>query len=152
MAAISATQASTSLVETNFALVRRFYEELVNHRKLALLPEVIASNFVDHIPHPVPSQPTTGVAAVRWFLETGFTAFPDLQVAIEDIIAAGDKVVTRVTWQGTQRGPLLGADPTGKEVRFTGIDIVRIADGKIVEHWGEVDVLRVVSQLGFMPI
>jgi predicted ester cyclase len=80
------------------------------------------------------------------------TALPDLQVSIEDTIAVGDRVVTRVTWQGTQLGPLLGADPTGKRMRFMGIDIARIVDGRIVEHWGQVDILGAMAQLGFLPV
>jgi predicted ester cyclase len=88
---------------------------------------------------------------VRYFASMLRTALPDLQVSIEDTIAVGDRVVTRVTWQGTQLGPLLGADPTGKRMRFTGIDIARVVDGRIAEHWGQVDILRAMAQLGFLP-
>jgi predicted ester cyclase len=69
----------------------------------------------------------------------------------DDVIAAEDKVVARMTWKGTQKGPLFGADPTGKSLRFAGIDIVRVEGGKLVEHWGQVDVLGVLPQLGFLP-
>lgn len=78
-------------------------------------------------------------------------AIPDLSVSIDDVITAGDKVVTRMTWQGTQKGPLFGADPTGAKLRFTRIDIVQVEGGKFVEHWGEIDVLGALDQLGFLP-
>ncbi|HEX8917032.1 MAG TPA: ester cyclase [Chloroflexota bacterium] len=152
MASTSTTHSLTPEVEANIALVRRFYEEIVNRQNTAILSDFIAPNFVDHIPHPLPVQPKVGHEAIRWFVETARTAVPDLQVDIEDVIAAGDKVVTRVLWHGTQQGRLLGADPTGKKVRFMGIDIARIANGKIVEHWGQIDVLRAIDQLGFMPV
>jgi predicted ester cyclase len=152
MAATIATKAQAASVEANIALVRRFYEEVVNQQQSANFSEILSPDFIDHIPNPLPGQPYSGVRAMQWFIDTARTAIPDLQVTIEDIMAAGDKVVVRVTWRGTQRGPLLGADPTGEKVKFTGIDIIRIDEGKIAEHWGEVDVLAVISQLGFMPI
>jgi predicted ester cyclase len=61
-------------------------------------------------------------------------AFPDLQGAIEDVVAQDDKVAVRMTYQGTQTGPFLSMPPTGKPVAFEGFDIVRVVDGKIAEH------------------
>ena len=152
MTAPSTPQTPAPQTEANAALVRRLYEEIINHGDQSALSDVIAPDFIDHIPQPMPGQPATGLKAIQWFIDTARAAVPDLQATIEDLIAEGDKVAIRVTWRGTQRGRLLGADPTGKKVCFTGIDIARIAEGKIVEHWGQVDVLQVVAQLGFMPI
>jgi len=80
-----------------------------------------------------------------------FTAFPDLHGTIEDLIAEGDKVVDRMTCEGTHQGMFMGAPPTGKRVKWSFIDINRIVDGKIVEHWAEVDTMGIMQQLGLVP-
>ena len=79
------------------------------------------------------------------------TAFPDIQMNVEDMIAEADKVVARVSVSGTHQGEFMGIDPTGNRVAITGIDILRIADGKIVEHWGNFDDLGMMQQLGVIP-
>ena len=80
------------------------------------------------------------------------SGFPDFQVTIEDLFAAeGEKVVLRFTFRGTHQGEFLGVAPTGKRVTMAGIDIFRIADGKIVELWGQEDVLGMMQQLGAIP-
>jgi predicted ester cyclase len=76
------------------------------------------------------------------------SAFPDLQIEIEDLIAEGDKVVGRVTARGTHQGAFMGIAPTGKPVSFNAIDVVRIAGGKIVERWSQADNLALLQQLG----
>lgn len=76
------------------------------------------------------------------------TAFPDLQLTIADEIAAGDKVVQRLTATGTHRGPFMGIPPTGKRVTMSSIEIMRVAGGRIAEHWDEFDVAGVLQQLG----
>jgi predicted ester cyclase len=77
------------------------------------------------------------------------SAFSNLETTIEDLIAEGDKVVARVRMKGTHTGDFWGVPPTGRWVNLTAIYIVRIADGKIVEHWGEEDGMKVFKQLGF---
>lgn len=152
MSASDTTLDGERSIQTNIALVRRFYTDFFNSGNFAAADEIVAPEFIEHIPQPIPgARSTTGPEAIRSFASMFRAAIPDLSVSVDDLIAAGDKVVTRVTWQGTQQGPLFGADPTGKRLRFTGIDIVRIRDGKFVEHWGEVDVLGVLDQLGFLP-
>jgi steroid delta-isomerase-like uncharacterized protein len=76
------------------------------------------------------------------------TSFPDLTITIEDLIAEGDKVVTRLTARGTHQGTFRGIAPTGRVVSWTGIRIFRIAEGKIVEHWANWDDLSLLQQLG----
>ncbi len=78
-------------------------------------------------------------------------AFPDLHTDTEELIAEGDKVVQRFTVSGTDKGGFMGAPPTGKHYKVTGISIFRIANGKIVEHWGVFDQAGVLQQLGLMP-
>jgi predicted ester cyclase len=79
-------------------------------------------------------------------------AFPDIHETIEDMLAEGDRVVTRSTWRGTHQGAFLGIAPTGKQVSVTGIDISRVASGKFVEHWQAADNLGLLQQLGVIPV
>lgn len=78
-------------------------------------------------------------------------AFPDLHVTVEDMVAEGDKVVARVTMSGTHKGEFMGIAPTGKQITVGIIEILRIAGGKVVEHWNVVDSLGMMQQLGAVP-
>jgi steroid delta-isomerase-like uncharacterized protein len=77
--------------------------------------------------------------------------FPDFHVAIEDLLADGDKVVMRFLITGTHQGPFMGVPASGVKVHVTGISIFRLANGKIVEHWGEEDALGWLQQIGGLP-
>ncbi len=139
-------------VEENKALIRRYYEEIDaaarEKRDAAFLDEFVASDYVNHNPPPGFTPDLEGLKqAYAYFLE----ANPDGYHLIEDMIAEGDKVVTRLSAYGTQTGELFGIPPTGKKFRETAIAIHRIANGKIVEHWGEADNLGVMQQLGVVP-
>ena len=79
------------------------------------------------------------------------TAFPDLELTTEDIVAEGDKVAIRNTWRGTHQGSFHGLPPTGKRVAFTGTDIIRFVDGRIAEQWADLDALGLMQQLGAFP-
>jgi predicted ester cyclase len=79
------------------------------------------------------------------------SAFPDLHVEIEDVVAEGDTVATRVTMTATHRGAFLGVAPTGRRVRYEGMDILRFREGKMVEHWTVTDDLGLMQQLGVVP-
>ena len=78
--------------------------------------------------------------------------FPDYQTVIDDLVAEGDKVAARITMSGTNTGNFMGIPPTGEHVSFTGIYIARIANGKIVEHWGEEDSISLLQQLGALSL
>src|SRR5205823_14624824 len=92
-----------------------------------------------------------GIEGSKQFIAMYLTAFPDVHFTVEDIIAEGDKVVTRLTVRGTQQGAFMGIPATGKQTTSTGIDINRIVDGKSVEHWLEMDTLGLLQQLGAVP-
>lgn len=142
---------TTSAAQDNAVIVRRFYDEVVNQGDLAALADLAAPGFVEHTALAFPGHPHTGPAAIEWFV-TGFrTAFPDLRATVEDLVVSGDKVAARVTWTGTHTGRFLGIDPTGKRIRVSGLDLARLAGGKLTEHWGLVDVLEIARQLGFLP-
>jgi len=122
--------------KTNSALVRRVYEEILNEGNLGLADEIIAVDAVDHAPDHLSSLPTAGPEDLQKFVHGFCSAFPDAQWEIEEMIAVDDTVLVRTTVTGTHLDTFLGIPPTGDEMIMTGIDIVRIAQGKIVEHWG----------------
>ena len=130
--------------EENKAFTRRAYEA-INQKNLDALDEMVASDMIDR--DPAPGQ-GPGLEGVKQYFSSLHTAFPDVQMNIDDMIAEGDKVVARVNVGGTHQGEFMGIDPTGNRVTITGIDILRIADGKIVERWGKFDDLSMMQQLG----
>jgi predicted ester cyclase len=85
------------------------------------------------------------------FLGAFMGAFPDCQFTIEDMIAEGDRVATKKTFTGTHKGEFNGIPPTGRRVTLTFVDILRLRDGKIVEHWLSMDQLSFLQQLGVAP-
>ncbi len=132
----------------NKALIRRFYEEVFNKKNLAAIDDFFAPGHVDHtLPPGLPVGPEGTKQAIAMTL----TAFPDLHLTIEDMIAEGDKVVTWFTTHGTQRGALGDIPPTGKQVTVSTIEITRIAGGKIVEDSGLDDRLGMLQQLARKP-
>ncbi len=134
--------------EQNKQLVRRAIEEVYNRGNLDLVDELVSSDFVAH----TPSEEIRGPAGIKQFATALRTAFPDLQMTIEDQIADGDRVVTRWTATGTHTGPFQGIPPTGKSGKITGIDIDRIVNGKAVECWTNTDDLGLLQQLGVVPM
>ncbi len=134
--------------EDNKAAVRRFYEEVINKKNLAAIDEFIDPHGIDHaLPPGMPG----GIEGSKQFIGMYLTAFPDLHFTVEDMIAEGDRVVSRLTTRGTHKGALMGIPPTGKQVTITGIDINRIVGGKSVEHWLEMDTMGMMQQLGVIP-
>ena len=132
----------------NKALVRRFYEE-IDKGNIDILDELIAEDYVDHNPPPFP-----GLGPGREGVKQSFRLFQQATPGyhrIEDQIAEGDKVVTRLTSFGKHEGDLPGAPRTGNEMKVTSITIHRIANGKLVEKWSEKDGLGLLQQLGVMP-
>ena len=134
--------------EDNKALVRRFYEEVFNQKNTTAIAEFIDPTFVDHsLPPGLPG----GIEGARQYIGMYMTAFPDLHLTVEDMIAEGDKVVARFTGSGTQQGAYMNIPPTGKQMTATVIDMFRIAGSKFVEHWLEFDALGMMQQLGVIP-
>ena len=138
----------TKSTEVNKASMRRFYDEVFNKKNRAAIDEFIDLNHVDHA---APPGTPAGLKGVKQTLNMYLTAFPDLHFTVEDLIAEGDKVVARLTVRGTQLGAFMGTPPTGKQATSTAIDINRMADGKSVEHWLNMDTLGLLQQLGVIP-
>lgn len=124
---------SVLITRGNKALIRRLFEEAINRGNLAIVNEVFSADFVDHS---TPGQPA-GPGGVRDYFAAIRGGFPDVQVALEDVLADGDKVVVRTTWRGIHLGSYEGIAPTGKPAMRTLIQVFRIADGVIIEEWNE---------------
>jgi predicted ester cyclase len=134
--------------EDNKALVRRFYEE-IDKGNLEALDELIAEDYVDHNPPPFPGLPP-GREGVKQAFKMFWEATPGHH-RIEDQIAEGDKVVTRLTSFGKHVGDLPGAPRTGNEMEMGSITIHRIASGKLAEKWAQKDMIRLMQQIGVIP-
>jgi len=132
------------------AIPRRLIEEVYNQGKLDVVYEVIAAEYVGHDPS-LPED-IAGAAAERELAAAYRVAFPDLSITIEDQVAEGDKVVTRLRARGRHEGKLGGIPPSGNEMDVTAVAIHRIADGKIVEHWSDVDSAAMLAQLGLISL
>lgn len=136
--------------EQNKTLVRRFYDEVFNSKRLSLVDELCAPGFVDH--NPSPGQ-APGAQGLKNWLQQFFHAFPDLKATVDEIVSERDIVVTRLTCKGTHKGTFMGAAPTGRTVRFTALDMVRIKDGRATEVWHEGNDAIVMMELGArMPV
>jgi steroid delta-isomerase-like uncharacterized protein len=134
--------------EDNKRLVQRFYEA-IDRGDLAAIDEFVADDYVDHNPPPFPGLPK-GREGLKQVFKNFLEATPGYH-KIEDQIAEGDKVVTRMTSYGKHEGDLPGAPRTGNDLKMTSITIHRIANGKLVEKWSEKDVLGFLKQIGVMP-
>lgn len=132
--------------QENKASARRFMEEVINGGNVALVDELTAPDFVDHsIPPGAPS----GNEGFKAWVTSFRAAFPDLHYTIEDEVADGDKVVQRVKARGTMEGDFMGMPAAHKTAEWEEVHITRFVDGRAAEHWGVVDQLAMLTQLGF---
>jgi predicted ester cyclase len=136
--------------EENKAVVRRYFEEIWDKGNLELVDELFTTNFVRHGPIATEGE-VRGLEDFKGVVGMYRSAFPDLRVPIEDLIAEGDKVVTRWTARGTHEGELIGNAPTGNQASVTGSIIDRISGGKIEEEWVDYDTLHLMQQIGAVP-
>ena len=135
-------------VEENKTLVRRWLAE-IDRGNLEAVDELVSPDYVDHNP-PIPGFPPgrEGLKQVNLLLHA---AFPDAVHVIEEQIAEGDKVMTRVSGHATFTGEFLGYAPTGRVVQIGGVSVHRIVDGKLVEHWANADMASFMQQIGASP-
>jgi predicted ester cyclase len=129
----------------NKAVVARFNKEVIERGDEAAFRELMAPDFVNRSAPPGMSNGPEGM--IHTFNKILRPALPDLTVEIHDQVAEGDKVTTRKTIRGTHRGELLGVPATNKPVAIDVIDIVRVKDGRYVEHWGVNTLASVLAQL-----
>jgi len=137
--------------DENKAIIQRFYDEVINGKNLDVLDEIMAENYIDHNAiyggaigregFRRASQATPGIG----------TAFPDFRNDVDDLIGEGDKVACRWTASGTHQGEFLGIAATGQHIKWGGITIFRLENGKIAERWPMQDRLGFMQQLGAIP-
>jgi len=132
---------------TNKAIVRRYLEQVANEQRYDLIEEFLDENIELHGSHLSP-----GREAIKSWYTMLLTAIPDFQVTIDDTVAEGDRVVTRLTSGGTHKGQFQGIPPTGKMLKISGISIFRLQNGKIVEGWLVNDELGMMRQMGLIPV
>jgi steroid delta-isomerase-like uncharacterized protein len=126
-------------------LYMRLATEVLNGKNLDVVDELIARDFVEHVAGEARRTGAEGFKAAR---RRRNAVFPDWSVRVDDLIAEGDKVVVRATGSGTHRGEFMGIPPTGRRISVTWIAIYRVKDGKLAEHWQNIDELGMLKQLG----
>lgn len=133
----------------NKALVQRMVEVIQNQHQLERMADFFEPNFVNHLDHMLDS-PLNSIEKVQQVFHQMFTALPDLRVTIQRQVAEGDTVMTHKIFEGTHLGIFMGVAPSGQPITFGVIDILRVENGKIVEHWAIQDRLGLMQQLGLM--
>ncbi|SRR5712692_204831 len=145
MGLIASFDRCLTTLEENKGLVLRFIDEIQNAGRIELIEEIFAPDFVDH--NPLPSFPPTRDGTKQMFLYVR-KSFPDLHMVINNMIAEEDMVATRKTLHASHQGEYMGLAPTGKHLQMEVIDIFRIANGRLAEHWTVIDRLGMMEQLG----
>lgn len=136
--------------QENKALMERWFEEVWNKGRAEAIREMVTEDLVVHGLSDAKGEAIKGVKEFDRFHSQFVNAFPNIQVEVEDLIAEGDKVAARCTVRAKHTGDALGVAPTNTDVDFTGIAIVRISGGKIVEAWNNFDFMKMNRQLGII--
>ena len=132
----------------NKAIIERFLDDVLNQGKFETADEIVAENFVELDSLPGQKQGREGLKEIVAMLRT---AFPDMRWTADEMIAAGEKVVTRFTWTGTHKADFLGIPPTGRAVSVKGVVIDRIVGGRMTDSRILMDNLGMMQQLGVIP-
>lgn len=134
--------------EKNKQVIREFTRIFKNEHNVNGVGHLFDKTFVHHFRGPMPS----GFEGLRQIGIMMNGAFPDVVVTEDDLIASGDKVVERSSAVATHKGPMMGAPPTNKTIKWSEIHIYRIQNGKIVEHWAEIAMMELLQQVGVLPM
>ncbi len=134
-------------IEENKSIVRRFFEVGPSKGDLEAANELLAPDFVLHVPLPC----SPGIQGIDEVIIACRAAFQDLHVTVEDMVAEKDMVAARFTARGIHMGAFMGLTPTGKPIKMTGMEIFRLERGKIAELWGEANLMGLMQQLGILP-
>jgi steroid delta-isomerase-like uncharacterized protein len=139
-------------LEANKVIGRRVLLEIWSEGAMEVVDELYAPDYIDHVAQGPEPQEVRGPSGLKEAVELFRTGFPDLRYTIDDELAEGDLVMTRFSATGTHLGPFLGAEPSGKPIGYTGIDVNRVVDGRITESWVQYDALGLLQQLGLAPL
>ena len=132
----------------NRTLVLNYYQRVVSGGAFAEIADYIDGTYIDHN---APSGSVRGPALVEMHLRAIHTTFPDFTLITHEVVAENDWVAVRVSGEGTHLGEWLGIKPSGRRIRLRGINLDRVQDGRIVEHWGEADTVGMLLQMGVDP-
>jgi predicted ester cyclase len=133
--------------EKNKQVIREFTRIFKNQHNVDGVDHLFDNKFTHHFRGPLPG----GFQGLRQVGITMNSAFPDVVVTEEDLIASGEKVVERSSAVATHKGAMMGTAPTNKRIQWSEIHIYRLRDGKIVEHWAEVSMMELLQQIGALP-
>jgi steroid delta-isomerase-like uncharacterized protein len=136
---------TTSISDAAKAVVRRNTEEVQGQGKFDVFEELFADDFVDHTTQPGTTPDKAGVRKLYTYMRQ---AFPDFHAEIHWQLADGDRVTTFKTYHGTHEGPFLGISPTHRKIKFESVDVMRVQNGKITDHWGVGNLLSLMRQIG----
>jgi predicted ester cyclase len=139
-------------IEENKDVVVRLVEDCVNSHRPELLDRFVAADVRIHPGTPGSAPDTEGIEPLRASFRRFRTTFPDLHVVLDDVLAEGDRVAVRWTGTGTHSGELAGIPPTGAAVSWGGMDVYRLAGGRVVEWWRTEDLVWLLAQLGRDPL
>ncbi len=135
--------------EENKALLQQFVDGM-NAKDLSVIDRIVDADFVEHDPGPGQGK-GKGPEGLKRMMQMFYTGFPDLKVTVKQMIGEGDLVAGAMTTEGTQTGVFMGIPGSDKKVSFSEMHMVRVASGKIVEHWGVIDVTAMMQQLDVIP-
>src|SRR5258706_15317534 len=131
--------------DQNKRLYQRLADEVLNKKDLSVVDELLSVDFAEHVGG---QRRQVGIEGFKAARRRRNAAFPDWHVVVDDLVAEGDKVVVRATGGGTHTGEFMGIAPTGKRISVTWIAIYRVANGRLAEHWQNIDDLGLLKQLG----
>ena len=146
---VACRAAGSSVQDSNRLLVRRFLEEVFNTGDVAAVPVFVSPDYVEvygNVRHPV------GIEGARRHVLGVREAFPDLEVTVQHQIAEGEWVASQITARGTHRAEWLGMAPTGRVLEFTGVNLDRVVDGRIVEHVGAANLFAPLLEAGALRV
>lgn len=132
----------------NEAVVRLFMDEVLMKGNVAMIDSLVAPDFVDHN---APPGLDSGIAGMRKWVPEMHAGMPDGKIEVLEVFTNGDLAATHVRQTGTNTGPMMGMPATGKKMDVRGVDVVRLRDGKAIEHWGYWEEMKMMQQMGMMP-
>jgi predicted ester cyclase len=136
-------------LETNKEVVRRFYEEVINRRRVELIPELVSAEYTEVMDG---RRYEVGLEGAKAHVLGVRETYPDLHLTIDRQIGEGEWVVTCITASGTHSGEWIGISPTGKKVTFTGVNVDRVVGGRLVEHGGAANMLGPLLEIGAIRV
>jgi steroid delta-isomerase-like uncharacterized protein len=136
------------MTDTNAQIARRYFDDVWNRADLAVLDRILDARVVGH----VNAATLHGTETLKQRIAALRTIYADVRFGVEDVVAAGDRVAVRWTFEGTHVGPAYGRPASGKKVSVTGMNLFRIADGRIAELWVTADDLGELEQMGVIEV